>query len=583
MRGEARRSCAAAPYVSLPPARRVRARACTGWVPEVPEGERIAAGSTRFFTLEKAGMEVVGQTGFVLVAGGLGERLGYNGIKIALPCDTATGKSYMQWYAEYILAFQARACRAGRKIPLAIMTSDDTHEKTAAFLEQNGYFGLAREQVTLMKQEKVPSLVDNSARFGLSADDPYSLETKPHGHGDVHSLMWTQGVASAWHKAGIKYVAFFQDTNALAFRAFPAMLGVSAKCKFEYNSLTVPRTAGEAVGGIAKLRHTDGRTMTLNVEYNQLDPLLRATVNPQGDVPDEHGCSPYPGNINVLVLELGPYRKTLEATSGQMPEFVNPKYKDSSKDVFSKPTRLECMMQDYPRLLPQGARVGFTQLDRWIAFSPVKNNAQDAAKKAAAGTPPESASTGEADMYNACCTMLDACGARRAAPVVARSARQRLTSGARAAPRRGHAVRTSAAPRAGMTIERDVSKEYLGVPVSLAPMVHLSPAFAPTWSELLKKVKGGRVSARSALIVDGEATLRGLELDGALVLRPRYGASVKIDSLKETNDGWAFVELPQNGGAEPEEIKMRGYKLEKKSARTIAFSDGKEHKVLAAK
>ena len=30
------------------------------------------------------------------------------------------------------------------------------------------------------------------------------------------------------------------------------------------------------MGGIAKLDHADGRTMTLNVEYNQLDPLLKA-------------------------------------------------------------------------------------------------------------------------------------------------------------------------------------------------------------------------------------------------------------------------------------------------------------------
>jgi UDP-sugar pyrophosphorylase len=34
--------------------------------------------------------------------------------------------------------------------------------------------------------------------------------------------------------------------------------------------------------GIAKLVHTDGREMTINVEYNQLDPLLRATVSEAG-------------------------------------------------------------------------------------------------------------------------------------------------------------------------------------------------------------------------------------------------------------------------------------------------------------
>jgi UDP-sugar pyrophosphorylase len=44
-----------------------------------------------------------------------------------------------------------------------------------------------------------------------------------------------------------------------------------------------------------------------------------------------------------------------------MPEFVNPKYADKEKTVFKKPTRLECMMQEYPKVLPKGGsedRVG---------------------------------------------------------------------------------------------------------------------------------------------------------------------------------------------------------------------------------
>jgi hypothetical protein len=51
----------------------------------------------------------------------------------------------------------------------------------------------------------------------------------------------------------------------------------------------VPRKAKEAIGAIAKLTHADGSSMTINVEYNQLDPLLRATINPQGDVNDITG------------------------------------------------------------------------------------------------------------------------------------------------------------------------------------------------------------------------------------------------------------------------------------------------------
>ena len=39
----------------------------------------------------------------------------------------------------------------------------------------------------------------------------------------------------------------------------------------------------------------------INVEYNQLDPLLRATGNPDGDVNCETGYSPFPGNINQVI------------------------------------------------------------------------------------------------------------------------------------------------------------------------------------------------------------------------------------------------------------------------------------------
>jgi hypothetical protein len=39
-------------------------------------------------------------------------------------------------------------------------------------------------------------------------------------------------------------------------------------------------------------------------------------------------------------------------------------------------------MQDFPRLLPPTAAVGFSQFERWLCFSAVKNNLLDAALKA---------------------------------------------------------------------------------------------------------------------------------------------------------------------------------------------------------
>jgi len=53
-----------------------------GWKPNVPRGETFELGTDEYSATEKKGMKHLGSCGFVLVAGGLGERLGYSGIKV---------------------------------------------------------------------------------------------------------------------------------------------------------------------------------------------------------------------------------------------------------------------------------------------------------------------------------------------------------------------------------------------------------------------------------------------------------------------------------------------------------------------
>jgi UDP-sugar pyrophosphorylase len=193
-------------------------------------------------------------------------------------------------------------------------------------------------------------------------------------------------------------VVFFQDTNSLVFRVVPGALGVSAEKGFVFNSLCVPRKAKEAIGAIAELTHVDGRKMTVNVEYNQLDPLLRATINAEGDVNNDQGASPFPGNINQLIVSLEEYKTQLAKTGGQIEEFVNPKYADATKTAFKSPTRLECMMQDYPKSLSGAAAVGFTVFDNWVGYSPVKNSPADGVGKFQGGNPTHTATSGEMEV-----------------------------------------------------------------------------------------------------------------------------------------------------------------------------------------
>lgn len=46
--------------------------------------------------------------------------------------------------------------------------------------------------------------------------------------------------------------------------------------KYDMNSICIPRKAGEASGAITKLTDQKGASIIINVEYNQLDPLLRS-------------------------------------------------------------------------------------------------------------------------------------------------------------------------------------------------------------------------------------------------------------------------------------------------------------------
>ena len=120
--------------------------------PEVPNGVFLKPSEQLFDEMEMMGLKELSKLCFVLIAGGLGERLGYSGIKIGLPvCTIELNYSYMKFYAQYVLACQTRAKKLDSSlgpdflVPLCIMVSDDTHERTIALLETNNYFGMKLE------------------------------------------------------------------------------------------------------------------------------------------------------------------------------------------------------------------------------------------------------------------------------------------------------------------------------------------------------------------------------------------------------------------------------------------------------
>lgn len=540
--------------------------------------------STLFRELEAIGLRNIDKSCFVVVAGGLGERLGYQGIKLKLPVETLTSTTYLEAYIQHLLALQAAAAKgcatdAGQiRIPLAIMTSDVTHEATWEFLVENSFFGMEKDQVALIKQEKVPCLdvVENQLQLTLERSpsrDEWQLIMKPHGHGDVHTLLHSSGLAAQWQAQGKQYVHFFQDTNYLILNSLLPMLGASIQNQWAFNFTSVQRKAKDASGGVVRFSkprsESDGDEVAalFNVEYHELDHFLRtkaAESFPDGDTNDPTtGFSPFPGNINHFVIELQSYVDILNVSKGFVPELFNPKYRDdTTKQAFKSPARLECMMQDYPKLLvrfrdlvakrssqipkQQQNRIGLVLFPPSLVYSPCKNDVVSAKSKAQQDIPPQCAGSAEHDLFAV--------------------NREKFASlGINFADTRSDAVGES----------RPERSEWLGIPLDCSgPQIVFSSRFAPSQSVLTSRFPSPaaiHITKRSTLLVDGgEVTFHALHLDGALRISACEGAVVEVKALSVRNAGCKYEPVAITEQTDPIDA-MRGYRFQRSEVKELVF------------
>ncbi|KAJ0396775.1 hypothetical protein ATCC90586_008015 [Pythium insidiosum] len=496
--------------------------ALSTWVPSIPSlgaySQPLAVDSALYQELEAEGLAAAADCAFVVVAGGLGERLGYSGIKLALPVETLTHTSYLEYYIHHIRALEAALRDRGvcAQIPLAIMTSEATHDATQTFLEHHDWFGLPPAQITLLKQDVVPCLdarlkqspqsdepPSPQLQLVVQPDDP-SLIMKPHGHGDVHTLLHSSGIARQWldvqHK---RFVHFIQDTNYLILNSTLPLLGATVRHDWAWAFTGVPRKAKDASGALVQFTSPQdpGHSMLCNIEYHELDHFLRtamASILPDGDVNDPHtGFSLFPGNINHFVADLRTYVDALERSGGRTPEIFNPKLAAAplapSYSMFKSPARLECMMQDFPRLLAgketAASSVGMLLFPASLVYSPCKNDTLSAASKATQDIPPQCASSAEHDLFALNIAKLRALG-------------------------------VSVAPAsAGIT---GAQLRWLDIPVACAqgPHVVFCGGFGFSNTALRSKFpkpSAVKISPRSTLIVHGQdITIHALELDGAV-------------------------------------------------------------------
>lgn len=232
---------------------------------------------------------------------------------------------------------------------------------------------------------------------------------------------------------------------------------------------------------------------------------------------------------------MGAYAKTLKGEDqGVVLEFVNPKYKDDTRTDFKKPTRLECMMQDIPKLFQKEmgseANIGFTMFDRWFTFSPAKNALEAGVEAAQKGsTAPGTMSSAESDKY-------------------IQNQRKFKFAGA----------------DIDVTTDADLVL-VAGIPVTEGPRILLCPSFGITQEEIVAKVQGDvKISKRSSVVLEGHhLSIKNLDVDGALIIRAGDDTHVTVDGLKVRNKGWTLVENDPSMEYE-ETVAIRGYTMDKK-------------------
>jgi UDP-N-acetylglucosamine/UDP-N-acetylgalactosamine diphosphorylase len=233
-----------------------------------------------------------GEVGVILVAGGSGTRLGFEGPKGTFPIGPVSSASLFQIHAEKIVALGRRF---GRSIPLYIMTSPENHESTVAFFDQHDRFGL--EKLRFFTQGQMPAFDRSTGKILLAAKDHLALS--PDGHGGTLAALASHPEAARpscldeMRDQGVKTLFYFQVDNPLVRIAEPAFIGLHLEAGAEISFKVVERLSPDEKLGVVV--SVDGRPQV--IEYSDLPPELASRRGPEG------ALELWAGSIAVHVLD----------------------------------------------------------------------------------------------------------------------------------------------------------------------------------------------------------------------------------------------------------------------------------------
>ena len=309
------------------------------------------------------GKEMIAQglVGCLIVAGGQGTRLRFEGPKGMCPVTKIHHKTLFQVFAEKVVA---AGKQAQRLLPLAIMTSPQNHEATVSYFEKNQLFGLDRKQLNFFCQDVLPLL---DMHGNLFLETPDTLATGPDGNGGAIHQFFNQGIWTDWHKQGVRYLNFVLIDNPLADPFDAELVGFHQKSHSDIVvKATLRRDEAENVGILVK---DHGRAAV--VEYSELDHDARMETNADGTLR-------YPiANISLFSFSMDFIKDVVHTKKTMMPlhkAFKAVKYlgADGTTVQAEKPMawKFEKFIFD---LLPAASKVDALIYPREQCFAPLKN------------------------------------------------------------------------------------------------------------------------------------------------------------------------------------------------------------------
>lgn len=215
-----------------------------------------------------------GKVGVLLVAGGQGSRLGFEGPKGSYLIGPVSNCSLFEIHARKVLALEKKYAAV---VPFYIMTSEVNDGPTRDFFEANRYFGLNKGNVFFFKQGMWPALTEGGK---IILDEPGHIFMSPDGHGGILSAMKVRGVLDDMKKRGIETLFYFQVDNPLVEVADPAFIGCHRQNRADVSvKVCAKRDANEGLGVVVERA---GRYAV--VEYTELTDEQKNARKADGDL-----------------------------------------------------------------------------------------------------------------------------------------------------------------------------------------------------------------------------------------------------------------------------------------------------------